>query len=64
MSTETALTAKQLQDFADIVAQLKQAAPDLEFAFRMIIVAEGERPSEDVLAKWNKLLNDALRVKG
>jgi hypothetical protein len=58
LSAEAALTAKQLQDFANVVAQLKQAAPDLEFAFRAIITAEGERPSEEVLAELNKLLND------
>ena len=55
---EAALTPKQLQDLAGIIAQLKQTAPDLEFAFRVVITAEGERPSAEVLAELNKLLND------
>ena len=61
LSAEAALTPKQLQDFASVVAQLKQAAPDLEFSFRVVITAEGERPPEEVLAKLNELLGE---VKG
>ena len=53
---EAALTPKQLQDLVGIIAQLKQTAPDLEFAFRVVITAEGERPSDEVLAKLNELL--------
>ena len=58
LSAEAALTPKQLQDFASVVAQLKQAAPDLEFSFRVVITAEGERPPEEVLAKLNELLGE------
>ena len=58
LAAEAALTPKQLQDLVGIIAQLKQAAPDLEFAFRVVITAEGERPSEQVLAKLNELLKE------
>lgn len=58
LSAEVALTAKQLQDLAHSVAQIKWVAPELEFAFRLIVTAEGERPSEAVLTELNKLLND------
>jgi hypothetical protein len=61
LSAEAALTPKQIQDFAAIVAQLKQTAPDLEFAFRVFVAAEGEQPSAEVLAKLNALLG---AVKG
>jgi len=56
LSAEAALTPKQVQDFAAIVAQLKQAAPELEFAFRVFITAEGERPSDEILTWLNALL--------
>jgi len=56
LAAEAALTPKQLQDLVGIIAQLKQAAPDLEFAFRAVITAEGEKPSDEVLAKLNELL--------
>jgi len=61
LRTEAALTPKQIQDFANIVSQLKQAAPELEFAFWVSLTAEGERPSEAVLAKLNALLD---KVRG
>jgi hypothetical protein len=58
LAAEAALTPKQLQDLVGIIAQLKQAAPDLEFAFRVVITAEGEWPSDEVLAKLNELLGE------
>lgn len=57
LAAEAALTPKQLQDLADTIAQLKQAAPDLEFAFRVFITAEGEPPPAEVLKKLNMLLD-------
>jgi hypothetical protein len=67
LSAEAVLTPKQLQDLVATIAQLKQVAPDLEFAFRVFITAEGERPSDQVLTKLNALLDqvkDGWKLEG
>ena len=61
LSAEATLTPKQIQDFSAIVGQLKQTAPDLEFTFRIFMSAEGERPSDEMLAKLNELLEAVKR---
>jgi hypothetical protein len=56
--TEAQLTATQVQDFADAVVKLKQAAPGLDFHFRVVVTAEGDAPDRDVTAKISALLGD------
>jgi hypothetical protein len=53
---EAQLSAKEIQDFAEIVADLKREAPELEFSFRVTLAAEGEKPTADTLAKLNEML--------
>jgi hypothetical protein len=53
---EAQLTAQQIQDFAAVVPDLKRAAAELEFSFRVTLTAEGEKPSEELVAELNKLL--------
>ncbi|MCA9628651.1 MAG: hypothetical protein KC766_13325, partial [Myxococcales bacterium] len=53
---EAQLSAQQLQDFAAIVPDLKRAAAELDFSFRITLTAEGEKPSEELVAELNKLL--------
>lgn len=53
---EAQLSAQQLQDFAAIVPDLKRAAAELDFAFRVTLTAEGEKPSEELVEDLNKLL--------
>lgn len=53
---EAQLTAQQLQDFAAIVPDLKRAAAELDFSFRVTVTAEGEKPSDELVAELNKLL--------
>jgi hypothetical protein len=54
---EAQLLAQEVQDFAEVVAELKRIEPELEFRFRVTITAEGEKPSAETLVK----LNEALR---
>lgn len=53
---EAQLTAQEIQDFASAVPELKRTAPELEFSFRVIVSAEGERPSEELVHELNRLL--------
>lgn len=53
---EAQLSAQQLQDFAAIVPDLKRAAAELDFSYRATVTAEGEKPSEELMAELNKLL--------
>ena len=54
--TEAQLSAAQLQDFSDAVVKLKQAAPGLDFDFRVVVTAEGEAPDEALLERMNEVL--------
>lgn len=54
--TDAQLSARQLQDFADIVGDLLRLAPELDFIFRLSLTAQGERPAQDRLDQINELL--------
>ncbi|WP_224365796.1 DUF499 domain-containing protein [Hyalangium versicolor] len=56
LRAEAQLTAQEVQDFAETVVELKRAAPELSFSFRITIAAEGERPSAEALARLNEML--------
>src|SRR5262249_36959694 len=53
---EGQLSAQEVQDFAEVVADLKRVAPELEFSFRVTVTAEGEKPSKDTLTKLNEMI--------
>jgi len=53
---EAQLTAQQIQDFAAVVPDLKRAAAELDFSFRVTLTAEGEKPSDELVEELNKLL--------
>lgn len=55
--TESLLKEIEIQDLPEIVADLAEIAPELDFQFRVTITAEGEPPSNEVLEK----INEALR---
>jgi hypothetical protein len=55
--TESLLTEIEIQDLAEMLADLADIAPELDFQFRITITAEGEPPSNEVLEK----INEALR---
>ena len=50
------LTEIEIQDLPEIVADLADIAPELDFQFRVTIAAEGEPPSSEVLEKINEAL--------
>ena len=54
---ESNLEEKEIQDLADLIADLIEIAPELDFKFRISIAAEGEPPSDEVLEQ----INEALR---
>ena len=54
--TESYLTEIEIQDLAEMVADLADIAPELDFKFRITITAEGEPPSNEVLEKINEAL--------
>ena len=54
---ESHLTEIEIQDLAEMVADLADIAPELDFKFHISITAEGEPPSTEALEK----INDALR---
>lgn len=58
MIAEATLSPTELQRLADSVEQLLMIAPELAFTFRMSLTAEGERPSADVLARLNEVLDE------
>lgn len=53
---EAQLSPRQLTDFAEIVKDLIAAAPELTFAFRVNVSAEGSKPTPEVIESLNKLL--------
>ena len=55
--TESLLTEIEIQDLAEMLADLADIAPELDFQFRVTITAEGEPPSNEILEK----INEALR---
>lgn len=55
---ESHLTETQIQDFAETISDFSEIAPELEFEFRIVVTAEGETPSREVLDK----LNNAFRA--
>ena len=54
---ESNLEEKEIQDLAEIIGDLIEIAPELDFKFRISIAAEGEPPSDEVLEQ----INEALR---
>ena len=54
---ESRLTETQIQDFAETISDLSEIAPELEFEFRLVVTAEGENPTKEVLEQ----INDAFR---
>jgi len=55
---DTTLSPTELQKLAEAVERLLTIAPELAFTFRVILAAEGKRPSADVLARLNEVLNE------
>ena len=51
------LTEMEIQNLAEMVIDLADIAPELDFKFHISITAEGEPPSNEVLEK----INDALQ---
>lgn len=58
---EAQLKPREIQDFAEIVQDLFRIAPELAFAFRFSISAEGARPSGDTIAALNEVLGKVSR---
>ena len=50
---ESRLTESQIQDFAETISDLSEIAPELEFEFRLVVTAEGESPSREVVDQLN-----------
>ena len=55
--TESDIAEMEIQDLTEMVADLADIAPELDFKFRIAITAEGDPPPNEVLKK----INDALR---
>ncbi len=53
---ESHLTESQIQDLAERIGRLFEIAPELEFEFRLVGTAEGERPSDEVLERLDEIL--------
>lgn len=53
---ESELTEIEIQDLAEMVIDLVDIAPELDFKFHITITAEGEPPSNEVLKKINESL--------
>ena len=56
--TESVLTETEIQDLPGTVTDLIEIAPELEFKYRIVISAEGEQPSEEVLNEINEALQN------
>ena len=54
---ESPLTETEIQDLAEMIGDLFEIAPELDFKFQISITAEGESPSKEVLEQ----INEALR---
>ena len=52
---ESELTEIEIQDLAEMVIDLADIAPELDFKFHISIIAEGEPPSDEVLEKINEV---------
>ena len=52
------LTEMEIQDMAEVVSDLVEIAPELEFKFRISVTAEGDQPSEEVLKEINETLQN------
>jgi len=65
--SEAELSVAQIQDLADVVGDVKQAAVGHEIAFRLIVELGGEKPAPDeVVTKVNELLrgvSEGLEMK-
>ncbi len=55
---ESHLTDMEIQDLSEKVSELGGIAPELEFKYRIIITAEGDQPSEEVLKEINEALQN------
>ena len=53
---ESQLTELEIQDLTEMVIDLADIAPELDFQFRITITAEGESPSNEMLEKINEAL--------
>jgi len=58
---EAQLNPRAIQDFADLVQDLIRTAPEIAFAFRISIAAEGPKPSGETIAALNELLGKVSR---
>ena len=56
--SESRLTETEVQDLAGRIGSLSDIAPELEFEFRLVVTAEGERPSDEVLEELNEVLGE------
>ena len=54
--SESRLTETEVQDLAERIGSLSEIAPELEFEFRLVLTAEGDRPSDEVLEQLNEVL--------
>lgn len=62
--SESRLTEAEVQDLAERIGSLSEIAPELEFEFRLVVTAEGDRPSDEVLKELDEVLGgvrDSLR---
>ena len=53
---ESELTELEVQELTEMVINLADIAPELDFKFRISITAEGDPPSSEVLEKINTAL--------
>lgn len=53
---EAQLSPREIIDFAEIVQDVIRTAPELSFAFRVNISAEGAKPAPEIIAALNELL--------
>ena len=61
---ESLLTETEIQDLSETIGDLTEIAPELDFKFRIVITAEGEPPSNEVLERINEAfrkVTDKLR---
>lgn len=56
LSAEAVMSDKQIQDFAEAIVELKPAAPELAFGFRLTLTAEGEKPSSETIEALDSIL--------
>ncbi len=56
---DTTLSAAEVQRLTEIATQLLSIAPGLDFTFRVVLTAEGEPPSEEVVEQLDAALENA-----